>query len=588
MNSTDYEMLFQQAPCGYLVLDDSGVVTAANDTFLLWTGHGRDDVVGTALARFLPVGDRILYSTHCSPLLRMSGAFAEFRCEVLGADGVRRPVLLSATRTSGPEARGATTRMIVFNAHERGRYEQELITAVRRADRSETRLVDAQAGLDHLALHDPLTGLRNRAGVMEVLAVRITEQTGSAPAPGVLVVDVDHLLAVNESLGDAAGDELLTVIARRLSAAVRGEATVARISGDKFVVVDGLRDADEAAVLAARLLHDVTTPLVLDGLEIAPSASVGVALSTGTEDSASALLHHADLAMHRARARGTNTWELHTPGDAASTSNRLRVLGELRTGIVAGELTLHYQPQVHVTSGTVSGVEALVRWQHPTRGLLFPADFIDVAEESGLVSQLGAWVLDEAIAQAARWSDLGAGTAPLDMSINISARQLTDLHLVDVVAAALARHGLAADRLILEITETALVEDTAGGLAVLDELKALGVALSVDDFGTGYAGLTNLRRFPVDELKIDRSFVAGLGTSPEDSAIVASCVHLAHTLGLRAVAEGVEDDHQLAALAALGCDVVQGYGISRPVPPDALVAWLGTREAASGPASMPR
>ncbi|WP_432514254.1 putative bifunctional diguanylate cyclase/phosphodiesterase [Kineococcus sp. SYSU DK001] len=555
-----FEELFQHAPCGYLTTDDDGRITRVNDTFLSWSGHQREDLLGTAFGRLLPVGDRILWSTHSVPRLGTVGTTSEVVVEVIGADRERRPALVTATRIPAHDDAEAEVRLIVFSAPERLAHERELTAALERAEESENRRAAAEADARRRALQDPLTGLPNRAGLVQHL-----ESTSASGPLAVLVVDLDHFAVVNESLGSAAGDELLLTVARRLGSAVRGDAFVARSSANEFVVVDNCADLDAAASLAERLLAELTVPVVLAGLEVVTSASIGAAhAEPGTAERA---LRDAGVAMQRAKVRGRRRVEVHDPSRTSTAADRLRVLGELRRGIPDGQLRLLYQPQVQLEDGRLRGVEALVRWQHPVRGLLPPSEFIDVAEQSGLVLELGAWVLDAAVEQAARWARDPA-CATIDVSVNLSTRQLTDPGLVGLVTETLSRHRLPAHLLVLEVTETALVADPDVAAATLTALKDLGVGISVDDFGTGYASLTYLQRFPVDELKIDRSFVTGLGASDGDTGIVRACVELAHAVGIRAVAEGVETEEQRELLAGMGCDVGQGYLFSRPVEAD--------------------
>ena len=565
----DLEQLYQQAPCGYLVLAEDHTISAVNDTFLHWTGHHREDLVGTRFDALLPVGDRILFSTHCLPQLAVIGAVGEIVIDVLGTGGVRRPALLTAARTPATDGVPASTRVIVFSAHERRRYEQELIAALHRAEESDDRRAGAEAELRFLAHHDPLTGLLNRSGLL----AEADALGGPGAGPSALLIDLDGFKAVNDSLGHAAGDELLVVVARRLRAAVRESAVLARPAGDEFVLLEVFADPADVEPLVERLIGALSAPVLVHGVEVVVSASIGVAVGAGADDTLEDLLRRADLAMYRAKARGRNRWEQYDPSSTDPAVGRLQLLGDLRRGVVAGELRLHYQPRVEVRTGVLAGVEALVRWNHPTRGLLPPSAFIEAAEESGLIRTLGAWVIDEAIAQAVRWQAEDPHAAPVEMAVNLSARQLADPALVGAVTGALARHRLDPSLLVLEITETALMGDPAGALATLSELRALGVGLAVDDFGTGYSSLTYLKHFPIDELKIDRSFVAGLGTDHGDSAIVASCIQLAHALGLRAVAEGVETETQRLALLDLGCDLAQGYHYAAPLAADVLRSW---------------
>ncbi|WP_432519930.1 putative bifunctional diguanylate cyclase/phosphodiesterase [Kineococcus sp. SYSU DK006] len=572
-----FEALFEHAPVGYLTTTDGGRITRVNATFLAWTGHRREDLLGSAFGRLLPVGDRILWSTHSAPQLGTAGSVSEVVVEVVAADRTRRPALVTATRVPPREGADAEVRVIVFAAPERRAHEQELIAALHRAEESEDRRAAAEVEARRQALADPLTGLPNRAGLAAHLDAALA---GGRTDVGVLVVDLDHFAVVNESLGTAAGDELLLTVAARLGAAVREGAVVARLSADEFAVVERCEDVEAARGLAERLLEALTAPVVLAGLEVVASASIGAALSPSGPGAAQRVLHDAAVAVQRAKARGRGRVEVHDPTRTGAAADRLRLLGELRRGIADGQLRLHHQPQVRLRDGRLVGVEALVRWQHPVRGLLAPVEFIELAEQSGLVRELGAWVLDAAVAQAAGWAR-DPGCATVEVAVNLSTRQLTDPGLVEAVTAALERHRLPAHLLVLEVTETSLAADPDAAAATLVALKQLGVGVSVDDFGTGYASLTYLQRFPVDELKIDRSFVTGLGASDGDTAIVRACVQLAQALGVRTVAEGVESEQQREALAGMGCDVVQGYLFSRPVDADAVQQWARERSGST-------
>ncbi|MBB3677935.1 putative bifunctional diguanylate cyclase/phosphodiesterase [Modestobacter versicolor] len=569
----DYAELWEHAPSGQLLLDDDGLVTAVNATFTTWTGHAAADLVGTPFPQLLPIGDRVLYTTHSLPQLLVTGRIAEASVQVTGADGRRHPALLSATRVQTAGS-GAETRVVLVDAQERRRYEEELLSARRRAEESQARIAQAEAELTALVHHDSLTGLLNRPGLLHALHGRLgaarTDRADGA-VPTVFFLDLDGFKTVNDALGHTSGDELLQVVARRVRSAARAGADVARFAGDEFVVLDDVLPST-AGRLADRLLELLAEPVVLQGVELVVAASVGICAAevpvppSDVPDTADLLLRRADTAMYRAKAQGSGRWDAHRPGSSDPGAERLVLLEQLRAAVRDGELRVHYQPRQHLPSGTLSGVEALVRWQHPTRGLLQPAEFIDAAEESGVIRDLGAWVLTEAVEQAVRW-DAAGGLPGLQMAVNLSARQLADPGLVPRVAGTLARAGLRASRLVLEITETALMSDPEAALATLQELRALGVLLAVDDFGTGYSSFTYLKQFPVDELKIDRSFVTGMTTDAGDRAIVASCVHLAHAMGLVAVAEGVETAAERDALRALGCDQAQGYFFSRPVPP---------------------
>ncbi|WP_328292277.1 sensor domain-containing phosphodiesterase [Kineococcus sp. NBC_00420] len=575
---------WRHSPCAHLVLDpETGLVLAANDTFTAWSGLSREDVVGTVFARLLPVGDRIVWTTHSLPKLTTTGRVDESAVQVMGAGGVRHAAFLSATSLdhAGAPAAGAGPVLIaLFAARERRRYEQELLASKRTAETSEARRAVAERHLQHLVHHDPVTGLLNRTGLQAVLTDALASAEAEPGRATVLFLDLDGFKAVNDSVGHAGGDELLKVLGARLRAAVRESAVVARFAGDEFVVLEHLRDEDEAVALCRRLLAELAAPVVVHGVEVVLSASAGIAfadpLPTDGDAARAAddVLRRADTAMYRVKDNGRSGWAVHDPQAGDATADRLRLLQELRAALAEGQLRLHYQPRVRLVDGVTTGVEALIRWEHPTRGLLGPAAFIDVAENAGLIREVGAWVLDTAVAQAAVWNaeptaESTAGTssgAGVQMSVNISARQLSDPDLMLLVTSALARHGVPASQLVLEITETALMTDPVAAETTLSALAALGVRIAIDDFGTGYASLTYLQRFPVHELKIDRSFVESLVDRPADRAIAGACVHLARALGLDCVAEGVETAEQRDVLLELGCDLAQGYLFSRPRP----------------------
>ncbi len=419
----------------------------------------------------------------------------------------------------------------------------------------------------HQATHDPLTGLPNRSLVLDRLDQALARSARTGGRVTVLFADLDRFKVVNDSFGHTVGDGVLLCISERLRAAVRPHDTVGRLAGDEFVIVcENLTDTG-ALDVAGRVAAAVAEPIVLGGRESVITASIGIAHAdpgTGAED----MLRDSDVAMYGAKERGRSRIELFDAEMRRRMIDRLEMERSLRAAIAAGDLRLHYQPIVSFNGWEVTAAEALLRWEHPERGGISPAEFIPLAEESGLILPLGRWVLGEACRQLAEWR--AAGRDQLRVTVNLSARQFSDPDLIDVVAEALARACLPADALWLEITESVLMEEVEATADTLYALKRLGVHLAVDDFGTGYSSLSYLKRFPVDMLKIDRSFIKGLGTDPEDGAIVLAIFSLARALRLGVVAEGVEHFHQLEALHRLECDAVQGFLLARPGPPDGL------------------
>jgi diguanylate cyclase (GGDEF)-like protein len=403
----------------------------------------------------------------------------------------------------------------------------------------------------------------------------------------VLFLDLDRFKVVNDSLGHAVGDDLLVEVARRLERVMRSADTVARLGGDEFVVLaEDVAGVDEALTLARRLRQAIAAPMpVGSGQQVVVTASIGIALSTPGSDGAggspraaatpSSLLWDADVAMYRAKDSGRDRVQLFEDGLRAGSLGRFRSEAMLRHALDHDGLRLHYQPLVDLTTGALAGAEALVRLHDPKRGLIPPAEFIPVAEETGLIVPLGAWVVAEAAAQAAAWQALQPLDAPpMTVSVNLSGRQLTTPGFAVEVGAAIARSGADASHLCFEVTENTLLDPAGTGVATLERLKELGVRLAIDDFGTGHSSLTWLRRLPADFLKVDRTFVAGLGTDPGDTAIVRAVLDLGEALGLTTIAEGVETAEQLETLRDLGCRWAQGFHLARPGPPETVTTMI--------------
>jgi diguanylate cyclase (GGDEF)-like protein len=430
-------------------------------------------------------------------------------------------------------------------------------------------ITEDRAAEDALFLHtfhDPLTGLPNRQLFLDRLNQVLTRMARQPSVVGVIYLDIDRFKRINDSLGPAVGDQLLLALALRFTALARQQDTVARIGADEFVILcDGLSGEEEAVSIAERICRAMTEPLPWADGEMVISVCSGIALAGSASISATALLRDADAAMHRAKGQGLARTAVFSETMRMNSVGTLDTEISLREAIALGALQLHYQPIVALSDGAILGHEALVRWAHPTRGLLGPDQFIPVAEETGLIVPLGTWALREACRQAKRFQARHPRWSDLTMSVNLSGGQLGQPDLLDVVASALHDANLAPEHLQLEMTESVLMDDAATTVTILGALKGLDVLLGVDDFGTGYSSLAYLRRFPVDVLKIDRSFVNGLSNDLEDTAIVATIVSLAETLGLVTIAEGVETTVQRDCLISLSCPRAQGFLFARPV-----------------------
>jgi diguanylate cyclase (GGDEF)-like protein/PAS domain S-box-containing protein len=453
-------------------------------------------------------------------------------------------------------------------------------------DRAEAALRQ-QAELNrHQALHDSLTDLPNRVLFQDRVRQVILGAEREGGGVAVLVMDLDRFKEINDTLGHASGDRLLVEAARRLRTTLRGADSIARLGGDEFAIL--LHDGSPSGVAAAaqRIHGAFAAPFSLDGLPLQIEASIGAATYPEHADDVEGLIQRADIAMYVAK-RDNSGWELYDRSQDDHQPHRLSLISELRRAIDERELVLHYQPKLELRSGQVASVEALVRWHHPTRGLVGPNEFIDVVQETSLIKPLTLYVIDEALRQCRAWAAEGH---PLAVAVNVSTRNLIDLDFPDQVAALLARWEVGPQQLELEITESAIVADMFRMRGVLERLGAMGLRISVDDFGTGYTSLGYLRRLPISELKIDRSFVSHMATSEEDAVIVRSTIDLGRNLGLGVVAEGVEDPEVLQRLCELGCDVAQGYLMSRPIPADELTAWLTefTAQSASALRASPR
>jgi diguanylate cyclase (GGDEF)-like protein/PAS domain S-box-containing protein len=428
--------------------------------------------------------------------------------------------------------------------------------------------------LTRQAFSDHLTGLPNRALLRDRTeqAIRLAGRHGLVAA--LLLLDLDRFKEVNDTLGHHHGDLLLQQVAERLRGRLRASDTVARLGGDEFaVLLPNVTGVGDATAVAEKLSAAIEAPFVVDGLTLDVDASIGVAAYPDHGAGANELLQRADVAMYAAKASHVS-YVVYDPGMDRHSPRRLGLLGQLRRALAAGELVVHYQPKAEVRSGRVTGAEALVRWQHPEYGLLGPGEFVPLAETTGLIRPLTSYVLEAALRQCRAWLDAGH---ELSVAVNLSTRCLLDLALPEQVTGLLEDAEVAPGRLLLEITESSIMTDPARALEILNRLHALGVQLAIDDFGTGYSSMAYLKSLPVQELKVDRSFVQHLRDSQSDAVIVRTTVDLGHNLGLRVVAEGVEDEATLRELAKVGCDSAQGYHLAKPMPAAELDAWLAAQ-----------
>lgn len=438
-------------------------------------------------------------------------------------------------------------------------------------DITERKILEQE--LAHQAFHDPLTNLANRALFRNRVELAVARATRETNPVAVMFLDLDNFKTINDSLGHAAGDLVLVEVGRRIRDCLRPGDTAARLGGDEFGVLLEPADPAGARFVAERIMEALSPAYLAQRNEVVIHASIGIVVASESGESAEEILRNADVAMYAAKAHGKARYEVFEPGMHASALERLEIETDLQRALDRGELFLHYQPVVSLADGRIVGAEALVRWQHPRRGVLSPSGFIPVAEESGLIVPLGRWVLAEGCRQANRWRALRPED-PISVSVNVSAAELEREDFVDHVQGVLIQTGVDPALVVLEITESTLMRDVKEASRRLAALKNLGVRLALDDFGTGYSSLSYLKRFPMDVLKIDQSFVQGLSAGPEESALARAIVQIGRTLKMRTVAEGIETAEEMQRLRGLGCELGQGFHLSRPVPPDEIAAML--------------
>jgi diguanylate cyclase (GGDEF)-like protein/PAS domain S-box-containing protein len=536
---------FAEATEEGIVFHREGIILDGNEALQRLTGYPLDELVGHPIIDFVEPAHHEAVREYVQ-----HGREDPYELAIRHKDG--HTIQIEAVGKTMPQAGGAY-RVVVA--------------------RDITARKQAQARADFLAGHDTLTQLPNRRSLMQQLARTLADAQHWRRRAAVLFIDLDHFKTVNESLGHEAGDQLLCEMARRLQGSVEAGDFVARVGGDQFVaVLPDIRNRTAAATLADTLLERVRAVYAIDGTPLSLSPSIGISVFPEDGYAPDELLRRADAAMHRAKESGRGTRQFYAPGMEGQPTEILQLEHQLREAVFQEAFVLHYQPQVEVSSGRLVGFEALVRWQHPQRGLIGPDEFLPVAESRGLITPIGRWVLREACRQVKAWHDEGLPRVPV--AVNLSPLEFRQRDVAAEIAAVLHATGLEPRYLEIEITESALMWHTDQTRETLQALQHLGVGVAVDDFGTGYSSLAYLKRYPLDKLKIDRSFLTEAPANGDDVAIVTAIVQLAHSLQLQPVAEGVETAEQIDLLRRLGCGLAQGFGISQPMDAERTRAWL--------------
>jgi diguanylate cyclase (GGDEF)-like protein/PAS domain S-box-containing protein len=537
--------VFENTKEGVMIADAANRVVAVNRAFVEITGYGADELIGRT--------PEVLRSS------RQDEAFYRRIGEAVREHGNWQGELWDR-RKNGEDYPAWLSISVVKDDDGRVTHHVSVFSDI-------TVLKESEARLDQLAHHDPLTGLPNRLLLNARAEHALARARRNEKQMAVLFLDLDRFKYINDTLGHPAGDLLLQQVAERLRKCVRDEDTISRLGGDEFtVVLEDLDDAGAASTVARKILGALSEKAVLFGREVFVTCSIGISLYPRDGEDIVTLFKNADSALYRAKDQGRDTYQFYTEELTTLAVERLELENDLRHALEMGELRVHYQPQVNLRSGRITGMEALARWQHPRRGLLMPADFIPLAEETGLIVPLGEWVLRTACFQAKAWLDAGLSTAPV--AVNLSPRQFRQKDLVERIAGTLQESGLPPDHLELEITEGLVMFNVEASVTLMGRLKDLGVRFSIDDFGTGYSSLSYLKRFPIDKIKIHQSFVQNITTDPEDAAISSAIISLTHSMKRKAIAEGVETDAQREFLLSHHCDEIQGHHFSKPAPAD--------------------
>ncbi|MEM7207396.1 MAG: EAL domain-containing protein [Pseudomonadota bacterium] len=546
-SSRKYKNLFDLAPIGYFSLSTTGFIEDLNLSAAQLLGHRKVYLKNSPLHLYLQERDRPILDMHLKRINQ--GTQASVELNIIRANGELLPVILRTVPFADKDGKqiGCQTAMMDVSEHKE----------------TEEQLRKARDYLQHLAHHDALTDLPNRLLFSDRLHQAVIRARRNRQKVGVLFMDLDRFKYINDSLGHQIGDELLCEVAKRIRHAIRQEDTLARIGGDEFtVIIEGVDRVEDLQKVSHKILEEFVPPITIDDQELVVTSSIGISVYPNDGTSTDDLIKYADSAMYQAKSMGRNKVQFFTPSLSARISNRLTVENELREAIDKDQLELYYQPQYATINKVVSGFEALVRWRHPTRGLLLPHNFIPVAEEIGLIDQIGALVLRKACVQAQKW--VAQGHAELRVAVNLSARELLQNDLTQMVEKTLSDTRLDPKNLEMELTESGLLENPDSAIQRLNELRELGVHLAIDDFGTGYSSLSRLQTLPISRLKIDRSFVRGIPANPNDCSIASAIVSMGKNLKLDVVSEGVETQDQYEFLRAQGVQLLQGYYFGRP------------------------
>jgi diguanylate cyclase (GGDEF)-like protein/PAS domain S-box-containing protein len=547
-----FRSLVQNSTDVVALLDAGGIVTYVSSSIERVSGHDSTEVIGMSILDFIHPEDLDGARSHISEV-SAPGGLSTFEFRMKNARGEWRWVEGSVSNL----LHDPDVEALVINCR----------------DVTERKALENQ--LVHQAFHDPLTKLANRALFRDRVHHALSHQRRNRAPLAVMFMDLDDFKTVNDSLGHEAGDKLLVEVARRLQSTLRTSDTAARLGGDEFgLLVEILSHPEDTAKVAERVIESLREPFEVSGRQLSVHASVGIAIAGLGDEDTDQLLRNADVAMYRAKSHGKGRYELYETAMHAAVLERLELKADLGDAIAKQQFLLHYQPIVALDQERIVGVEALLRWEHPRKGIVSPAQFIPLAEDTGLIVPIGRWVLFEACRQARSWQSRRGASSALFVAVNLSAKQLEYPNLVEEVQACLTETGLASRDLTLEITESMLMRDIEGALIKLGKLKETGIKLAVDDFGTGYSSLSYLQRFPIDRLKIDKSFVDGVALGDHESTLARAVIRLGDSLHLRTVAEGIESADQVNSLIRMGCEFGQGYYFGKPLPAEDIESLL--------------